>query len=127
MKLTKPNDRQKAYIKALKEIALKNPEGFSVDYKTLKPINKNIGFMIGLTDNDKGSFETKAKKLIYAKNNLFKKVKCYIGYWYDKETKNHILDLSIYHNQENASLTIGKALKQKALFNLKTFQEVKVN
>ena len=125
MKLTKPNKRQQEYINKLKEIALKNPDGFTLNYKTLKPIKRNKGFLVSITQNKKARFETLAKRLIYTNNNLFKETALFIGGWKDKNL--FYLDLSLYTTDENQARILSQHFKQIAYFNLETFKEIRLH
>ena len=117
------------FKRRLKDICLKNKEGFSIDFN-LKPNTYKTGFFVSITDNKNKNLDLAIKNLFKTKRNKFKHFshkKLYIGFWIDKKTNISYLDLSLYIKSQKYALLIGKLFNQKAIFNISNFQEIRIN
>ena len=108
----------------LKGLLERNPDGLTIDLKTLKPKKFKSGFYIGISDNSHKDINF----LIGEINNQLQALKSrsgfYCGYWLDKKTGISYLDLSVYCLNLDVALILAKQLNQKAIFNIKTFESV---
>lgn len=115
-------------FKKLKSIILNNNNGFTYKFN-LEKSNIKKGFYISLTNN----FNTNLNKAIENLNKLFLQEfnnlntnKLYIGGWIDKKENKFYLDFTIHiKNKENA-LLIARLFKQKAIWDIQNFKEIRV-
>jgi hypothetical protein len=110
----------------IKEIVLNNLGGFSVDFNTLKPIvaDKDL-YCIAITDNSKKDI-TKSIKSVLSASLLFNQINnLVLGGWYDESSNRYCLDLVLTEENRDNALFMAKKFNQKAIFNLKTFEEIK--
>jgi hypothetical protein len=116
-------DRQR-----LKEIILKNKNGFTID-KNLNFVNKKNGYVVALTNNKEKDINVLINKAIKNYNSLkhLSRFKLYFGGWYDSKNKNFFLDISIIvnHKKENLAFNLAKIQNQQEIFNFKTFDCIK--
>jgi len=110
----------------IKNICLKNKEGFSFKLTTLKPI-KNKGFCVGLTNLNGIYLKPLIKKVLLCGNG-FKQIEknLIIGGWFNSEDKKFYLDLTLNLKDRNKSLFLAKTFNQIAIFNLNKFEEIKI-
>jgi hypothetical protein len=114
----------KEYKKQLKKVIDENPEGFTINAKTLKPINKGyaVAFTNRTNDNFKG-FDDNFKDLYNQMNNNFNNMdNLFIGGW--KNNNKTYLDLSVVENNKNKALNLMNTFNQKAIFNLNNNTEI---
>ena len=113
-------------IKKIKDICLKNSEGFTFKLTTLKPI-ENKGYCIGLT-NLKGIYIKPLIKKVLFISKGFKQIEknLFIGGWFNKEDNLFYLDLTLNLNNKEKSLFLAKTFNQIAIFNLNNFEEIKI-
>lgn len=114
-------------IDKIKELVLNNTEGFSVGFNSLNPLvtNKEL-YCIALTDNSKKDLVKSIKSVVNA-SNLFGQIKdnLVLGGWYDDKAKRYCLDLVLTEDNKENALFMARKFNQKAIFNLKTFEEIK--
>ena len=122
-------------IKELIEETIINKEtGFSIellDNGELKLLNKGDikqGYLIGITNNNiklKDLTESYIIRFIDSVRLIKSSGKrCFIGYWFDSDTNQHYLDISIYQHNIYLSEHLKEIFKQKSIFNLKTWSVV---
>jgi hypothetical protein len=118
------NTKQK--INTIKEIINKNKEGFTYKLTTLKPIKKNVGYCVGIT-NLKGIYLKPLIKQILTTTKSFKQIEknLFIGGWFNKENKTFYLDLTLILKDKNTAIKTAKIFNQLAIFNLNKFEEIK--
>lgn len=108
----------KEQAQILKEVILKNPNGFTCDFKG-NLVNKKNGFFVSITDIKGKQINRLIKKILYIKQNGFKENKnLSFGYWKDEQNILYT-DLSLYIEDLNLSKKIGKIFNQKAIFDIK--------
>ena len=109
-------------VAALQAIASANPDGFTIDKKTLQPIKKGFAVAVAATQN---SFnEAGAKTVIqYAKTN--KEINA-VGGWYNSENGRFYFDAVIICDNLRDAVILGKKNKQIAVFNLGTLEEIRL-
>ncbi len=105
-------------IERIKELVEKNPSGFTVSYRTLKPVIH--GYAVGLTN---WTFEDFIKASDEVANQLRGLGRLTIGGWKDKDGK-YFVDLGITVKNYDKAKRIGKQFNQKAIFDLDTMQEI---
>jgi len=111
-------------LQKLKGLLEKNPDGITLDLRTLKPKNFKSGFYIGISDNSHKDINFLVGEINKQLLTLKDKGGVYCGYWLDKKTNISYLDLSVYCLNLDIALLIAKQLNQKAIFNVKTFESV---
>ena len=115
----------------LKEIILKNRNGFTID-KNLNFVNKKNGFVVGLTNNKEKNIDILINKAIENYNTLkhLSRYKLYFGGWCDNNT--FFLDISLIipeqKQKENKTLalSLAKIQNQQAIFNFKTMECINI-
>jgi len=110
----------------LKELILKNKEGFTID-TNLNFVNKNKGFVVALTDNSDKNLNLLIEKTLSNYNTLksLSRYKLFFGGWFCDSENKFYLDVSIIipdkkEKSLNLALDIAKIQNQKAIFNFKT-------
>lgn len=119
------NKQEEDFKIRLKEIVLNNPNGFTIDSKTLKPIEYKKGFCISMTNNINHIDLAIDNLIILSKQEPFKDIEfLYFGGWYDKQTGLYYLDLTIIDQNKKISLAIARLFNQKAIFNLSNLESI---
>ena len=116
----------------LKEIILKNKNGFTID-RNLNFVNKKNGYVVGLTNNKEKDINLLIDKAINNFRTLkhFSRYKLFFGGWYDSQNKNFFLDISIIipeqKGKENKclALNLSQIQNQQEIFNFKTMECIK--
>jgi hypothetical protein len=113
----------------IKELVLKNMSGFSVDFVTLNLLDKENDkdvYCIAMTDNSQTDL-VKSIKSVLSASEVFGQIKgkLVLGGWYDDKAKRYCLDLVLREENKENALFMAKTFNQKAIFNLKTFEEIK--
>jgi hypothetical protein len=109
--------------KKISEIVEENPEGFSIDIKTMSLINPdslNKGYIVGVTNNSgvsKTFIDVEFKRLLKCAS-LISADNVFIGGWRDSETNKFYLDVSIWVDDNYKAEMLKNVFKQKAIFNL---------
>jgi len=108
----------------IKALCLQNKEGFSVDFKTLKPIKK--GYIIALTDISYKNLNYSIKRVLDVSLG-FKQIKeeLVLGGWFDSENKRYCLDLGLCVENKEKALYLSRLFNQMSIFNLNNFKEIK--
>jgi len=103
-----------------------NKEGFSLFYDNLKEVKK--GFIVSFTHIEK----TKNLNLLLDRIDFISlafpqlKKSLVIGGWFNKDDNCFYLDLGLNIQNKKDALLIAKQFKQIAIFNLNTFEEIRV-
>lgn len=107
---------------ALQTVACANPDGFTVDKKTLQPIT--AGFSVAVAQTQNSFNEAGAKRVIkYAKAH--EEIDA-VGGWYNSENNKFYYDAVIVCNTLEEAVNLGRANNQIAIFNLNTLDEVRL-
>ncbi len=110
-------------INTLKEVILKNKDGFSCSLNG-KPIKHKEGFFLSITNIKGKRLNHLIRKVLFIKRFGFKDNKnLFIGGWADNDN-NFYLDLSLHTKNLNFALSMAKLFNQKAIFNIKKMEEV---
>lgn len=126
---------KKEILKDIKDYIIKN-EGITLDIKTLKNTTLKSGYIVSLQD-----FEYKTRDIqevinkitnyidiINTLNNKEKIKKMYfVGVWYNKDDNNYYLDISKHFEKLRDAKKFGEVNKQKAIYNLKEYKEIRLN
>lgn len=108
--------------KKLLEYAKKNPDGFTVKIKNGKitPVKHTKGkrFVVSKTNNTSQDDVRRTFKNDYTG---------YAGGWYDTKTKKYYIDKNVIVRDKSKALQIARKTRQKAIFDLKTFNEINLN
>ena len=109
-------------IAALAAIAAANPEGFTVDAKTLQPVTSGYAVAVKATQNSFGA-EGLASVIEYAENN---KDITAVGGWLDSETGAYYYDAVVIVKTEYEARAIAEREKQKAFYYLREMEEYRL-
>ena len=110
-------------VKNLVEIALKKDEGFTVDKRTLKPIEKGYSVAIKETQNSFG-FHGLLKAFIIGLNIT---IVDGIGGWFNKDDSEYYYDAVVIFDAFEKALQFAKENEQIAIFDLSKGKEIKLN
>lgn len=107
---------------ALMELATANPDGFTVDAKTLEPIRKGFAVACAETQN---SFNGSGliKVIEYAQNH--KNIKAFGG-WLDSKTNKFYFDATIICDDLETAKELGRRNNQLAIFDLENLEEIRL-
>jgi len=108
--------------KLLEAFAVQNPDGFTIDKNTLKPITKGFSVAVSETQN---SFNTEGAAAVVNFANANENIKAFGG-WYDKESGLFYYDAVIICNTLEEAVKLGKLNKQLAIFDLNKLQEIRL-
>jgi len=122
MKINKINNTRK--LQKLKGVLENNPDGVSLDLRTLKPKKFKRGFYIGISDNSDTDINFLIEKINDQLETLKSTSGVYCGYWKDQKTNISYLDLSVYVLNLDMALLIAEQLNQKAIFNINKMESV---
>ena len=112
-------------IKNIKRNMLENPNGFTLN-KNGEMLNLNKGYAVSITNN----INNDSDRLI---EDLFKlvkkhKVKFYaIGGWFDNDSRNFYLDITLITNKLSRAIGLGLKHNQKALFSFEDLRCINLN
>ena len=123
------------WFSKLKEIAEKNPDGFTVDLLSLDPI-PNKGYVVAFTNETLDYWEYKThierwwllaseeiKKYLvehpYSKAPLIT-----IGGWRNPEDGKYYVDMGLVVFNKEYAIELGKKYHQKAIFHLDNFETI---
>ena len=107
---------------ALQTIAAANLEGFTVNKESLQPITAGFSVAVAGTQNSFNAAGLK-KVIKYAKEH--EEINAFGG-WYNTENKKFYFDAVIVCNTLEEAVTLGRANKQIAIFNLNTLEEIRL-
>ena len=117
-------EQKNIIFKRLKKLIKNNPDGFTATAqgKKINPKNLRGFYAVSLTNNNNKDKDILIKSVLRL-NSLFN---FNIGGWMDKQTGVYYLDLTLLEQSEIIALSIAKEFNQKAIFNFKTFSEIRV-
>ena len=114
--------KNQAIITALATVATLNPEGYTIDAKTMQPVTAGYAVAVANTQNSFGP-EGLAKVVEYVaahpEVNAF-------GGWYDSESGLYYYDATIIVNDLNEALELGRKNGQLAIFDLARLEEIRL-
>lgn len=107
---------------AIVAIAAANPEGFTVDARTLEPIRH--GYAVALADtqnsfNEEGAARVAAYIADHAEANA-------VGGWYDAESGRFYYDATTIYNNRTEAIEAGRKNGQIAIFDLDKLEEIRL-
>lgn len=104
----------------VKQIALSNPDGFTVSLLNFEFPTKGICVAMKLTQNHFGD-EGLKKVIEIAKQSTF-----LVGGWFNKKDNQFYYDCVMIVEDLETALEIGKANEQEAIFDLNRFKEIRL-
>lgn len=107
---------------ALANIALVNPDGYTVDARTLQPVTSGYAVAVAATQNSFGP-EGLARVIRYVENNP--EVNAFGG-WYDSESGLYYYDATIIVQDLKRAIELGRANDQLAIFDLTNCKEIRL-
>lgn len=105
---------------AVKFLATKNPNGFTVDKRTLKSITSGFAVAVSETQNSFGAEGVK-KAVSHAEEKSYIEA---IGGWFNSEDKQYYFDAVMVVQEQDVAAELGYRNKQKAIFDLNVGEEV---
>ena len=109
--------------KKLVQIAMQNEQGFTVDKRTLKPIEK--GFSIGVKETqDSFGYKGLIKAFFVGINNP--KVSAFGG-WLNSENRKYYYDACIIVHDFREALELAKSNEQISFYDLSKGKEIKLS
>ena len=116
------NKKQTTVLIALAAIALKNPEGYTVNAATLQPVTTGYAVAVEDTQNSFG-IEGLVNVVKYVSEhpeiNAF-------GGWYNSENNMYYFDATVIVNDLEAAKELGRTNKQIAIFDLENLKEIRL-
>ena len=101
----------------IKEVVKQNPEGFSINIKSLELEQRNNGFIVGITNNKTtiDNVESEFIHLLKVANKLsFNEEDIFIGGW--KDDDGFCLDVSLWIRNISIAVQFGKLFNQEAVW-----------
>lgn len=114
--------KQVSIITALTAIAAANPEGYTVDARTLQPVTTGFAVAVSDTQNSFGPAGL-AKVVEYASTHS--EINAFGG-WLDTETGLYYYDATVIVNDIEEAARLARANGQIAFFDLANLQEVRI-
>ena len=114
--------KKQSIIAALTTIAALNPEGFTVDAKTMQPVTRGFAVAVADTQNSFGP-EGLAKVVEYV--SAHSGVNAFGG-WYDSESGLYYYDATIIVHDLLKAIDLARANDQIAIFDLTRLEEIRL-
>ncbi len=111
----------KALQEALMKIAKENPDGFTVDATTLKPVTKGFAVSVEATQNSFGE-EGLAKVITYVKSHP--EVNAYGG-WLNSDNNKYYFDATMICQTKEEAEKMAKENHQTAYYDLEKNEEIR--
>ena len=116
------NKKQTSVLLALAAIALKNPEGYTVNAETLQPVK--TGYAVAVADTqDSFGLEGLVNVVKYVSEhpviNAF-------GGWYNRDNNMYYFDATVIVNDLEAAKELGRINNQIAIFDLANLAEIRL-
>ena len=103
-------------INLIRENLKKNPEGITLNFKG-EVVNKKKGFYVSISNISGRRLNYLINKTLFIRKTAFKETKnLFMGGWFDG--KKYFLDLSLFVEEEERALYLGKLFNQQAIFNI---------
>jgi hypothetical protein len=109
-------------IAAIQVIAAQNPEGFTVDARTLQSVTSGYAVALAATQN---SFGAEGLDRVVNYVNTHDGVNAFGG-WMDQKTGLYYYDATVIVNDLTAALALARENDQIAIFDLNTFEEIRL-
>ena len=106
----------------LQSIAAINPDGYTVNAKTLQPVTTGYAVAVEGTQNSFGNAGL-ARVIAYVLSHPEINA---IGGWKDSQTGKYYFDATIIVQDLETATKLGKENKQIAIFHLDTLQEIRL-
>ena len=106
----------------IQALAAANCEGFTVDAKTFQPITEGYAVAVAGTQN---SFDNVGAARVAAYVCKHPEINA-IGGWFNTDNKKYYFDATIVVNDLETAIRLGRENKQIAIFNLSTFEEIRL-
>lgn len=114
--------KNQAIIAALTTIAALNPEGYTIDAKTMRPVTCGFAVAVADTQNSFGP-EGLAKVVKYVSTHPGVDA---FGGWYDSESGLYYYDATIIVHDLQKAIDLGRANNQLAIFDLARLEEIRL-
>jgi len=106
-------------IKTLK----KHPDGCSVKQNGLN-YTPSYGYFVALTDYSFNTITAESLNKIKKEAEAIGVKNWYFGYWLDKKTGLHYLDVAIHLKSKTEAIATAKKYNQKAIFDCKKIDSI---
>ena len=107
---------------AIEAAAALNPEGFTISAQTFAPVSTGYAVAVKGTQNSFGAAGMARVAAYICKHPEINAV----GGWMDSETGKYYFDATIIVSDLNEALRLGRENEQIAIFNLDTFEEIRL-
>ena len=113
-------------ITKMAETIRQNPDGVTLDFNGNK-VTPAMGYAVSITDNKTKKLNPFLLESLTAMALSLNTDKAFIGAWRDSQTGFFYIDITLIVNSRYIAEGIAQAFKQKAIFDFKTFQEIRLN
>lgn len=107
---------------ALANIALVNPDGYTVDARTLQPVTSGYAVAVAATQNSFGP-EGLARVIRYVQDHP--EINAYGG-WYNSDNGQYYYDAIIIVDDLAQAIELGRVHKQIAIFDIANLKEIRL-
>ena len=106
----------------LQTVAATFPGGFTCDKNTFQPITSGFAVAVAETQNSVDNYgAAKVAAYVCAHDEINA-----VGGWFNTENKKYYYDAVIVVKDLETAVSLGKANKQIAIFNLDTLEEIRL-
>lgn len=110
------------YFAFVAALAANNPEGFTFDAETLKPVTAGYSVALEATQNSFGR-DGLANVIMYAGDHPEVNA---IGGWYDRESGRTYYDATVIVDNLKDAIELGRKNHQIAIFDLNNMKEIRL-
>lgn len=121
-KRPKTKMKKQALINALTAVAALNPEGYTVDARTLQPVTTGYAVAVAATQN---SFNAEGLAAVVDYVSTHGDINAFGG-WRDSQTGNYYYDATIIVSDKAKAIELGRLNNQLAIFDLANLEEIRL-
>ncbi len=114
--------KKQTLINALAAVAALNPEGYTVDARTLQPVTAGFAVAVAATQN---SFDAEGLAAVVDYVSTHNEINAFGG-WYDSESGKYYYDATIIVNDKAKAIELGRLNNQLATFDLANLEEIRL-
>ncbi len=114
--------KKQTLINALAAVAALNPEGYTVDARTLQPVTTGFAVAVAATQN---SFDAEGLAAVVDYVSTHNEINAFGG-WYDCESGKYYFDATIIVSDKDKAIELGRLNNQLAIFDLANLEEIRL-
>ncbi len=114
--------KRQTLINALAAVAALNPEGYTVDARTLQPVTTGFAIAVASTQN---SFDAEGLAAVVDYVSTHDEINAFGG-WYDSESGKYYYDATIIVSDRAKAIELGRLNNQLAIFDLANLEEIRL-